>query len=231
VSFCATLRVARSGSEPLKMYRARRLLDLLVWYQSELVELGKERSHEMLEIRFRPDSDEPPIVSAAAEYRRLWEAEGEEIVRQFATTTGLTFAVHAMDARVFEGTSQSDPLSLRASYDKETKLGTLIHELAHHLVQGHTARSAGSLDRPDRQRENHELIDLFLFDVWADLYGQTFARRQVDVESRRRPMYREVWAATLTLDRVGRAARLQVLLRTRGVEPSREHRRERTGSP
>src|SRR2546427_6616868 len=54
VSFCATLRVARSGSEPLKMYRARRLLDLLVWYQSELVELGKERSHEMLEIRFRP---------------------------------------------------------------------------------------------------------------------------------------------------------------------------------
>jgi len=116
------------------MYRARRLLDLLVWYQSELVELGKERSHEMLEIRFRPDSDEPPIVSAAAEYKRLWEAEGEKIVRQFATTTGLTFAVHAMDARMFEGTSQSDPNSLRASYDKETKLGTLIHELAHRLV-------------------------------------------------------------------------------------------------
>src|SRR5438445_10412876 len=106
------------------------------------------------------------------------------MVRQSATTTGLPFAVHAMDAHVFEGTSQSDPFSLRASYDKETKLGTLIHELAHRLVQGHGARSAGSLDRPDRQREHHELIDLFLFDVSADLSGQTFARRQVDVEAR-----------------------------------------------
>src|SRR2546426_8376139 len=41
VSFCATLRVARSGFEPRKMYRARRLLDLFVSYQSELVELGR----------------------------------------------------------------------------------------------------------------------------------------------------------------------------------------------
>jgi len=200
-------------------------LDLLVWYQSELVELGKERSHEMLEIRFRPDSDEPPIVSAAAEYKRLWEAESEKIVRQFATTTGLTFAVHAMDARVFEGTQPVRPALTSRELRQGNEAFTLIHELAHCLVQGHGARSAGSLDRPDRQRENHELIDLFLFDVWADLYGQTFARRQVDVESRRRPMYRELWAATLTLDRVGRAERLQVLLRTRGVERSREHRR------
>lgn len=153
------------------------------------------------------------LLSAAAEYQRLWEAEGERIVEEFAAATGLRFAEDAIDARVFEGVSQSNPLRLRASYDQETKLGTLIHELAHRLVRG-GGRGAPGVDTPDRGQDSHELIDLFLFDVWTDLYGAGFFRRQVEIESQRRPMYREAWGVTLKLDREERSEKLQALLHT-----------------
>lgn len=173
-----------------------------------------------MQIRFCPESDQPALVSAAAEYQRLWEAEGERIVEQLAAATGLRFTERAIDARVFEGVSRSDPLRLRASYDQETKLGTLIHELAHRLVQGRRVGSALDANGPDRERENHELIDLFLFDVWTDLYGLGFAQRQVEIESQRRPMYRATWRATLTLSRVARTEKLRAMLRPPDAESS-----------
>lgn len=167
-----------------------------------------------MEIQFHPESDRPALVSATTDYQRLWEAEGEKIAEQFAAATGLRFAEARIDALVYEGTSQSHPLRLRASYDGETKLGTLIHELAHRLLQDNRARLQLPSYRPDQGREEHELLDLFLFDVWTDLYGEMFARRQVEVESQRRPMYREAWNATLALDPAARAAKLASLFTT-----------------
>jgi len=164
-----------------------------------------------VEVRFHPESGRPALAVAAAEYRRLWDVEGDQVVEQLAAATGLRFAEIAIDAIVFEGMSQSHPLRLRASYDSETKLATLIHELAHRLVQGH-ARPGAAHDGADQQRQSHELIDLFLFDVWADLYGEPFARRQVDIESQRRSVYRDAWQVTLELDRASRAAKLRSLL-------------------
>jgi len=166
-----------------------------------------------VEIRFHPESEEPALTLAAAEYQGLWEAQGHRVVQQLAAATGLSFAETVIDATVFEGTSQSHPLRLRASYDRETKLAYLIHELAHRLVQGH-ARLSVARDGADQQRQSHELIDLFLFDVWADLYGEAFARRQVDIESQRRSLYRDAWQVSLELDRASRAAKLRSLLRT-----------------
>lgn len=166
---------------------------------------------KIVEIRFHPESENPALVLATAEYRRLWEAHGAKVVEELAAATGLRFAEPTLDAVVFEGMSQSHPLRLRASYDHETKLATLIHELAHRLVHGHARRSVAS-DRHDQARQSHELIDLFLFDVWAELYGEAFAKRQVEVESRRRSLYREAWQATLALDRASRAAKLRGLL-------------------
>ncbi len=168
-----------------------------------------------MEIRFHPESDEPAFVLAAAEYRRLWEAHGDEVVESFAAATGLRFGEPALDAVVFEGMSQSHPLRLRASYDHETKLATLIHELAHRLVYGHARPSLAS-DRSSQERQNHELIDLFLFDVWAELYGEAFAKRQVETESERRPMYREAWRDALAIDRASRTAKLRGLLQRTG---------------
>ena len=64
---------------------------------------------------------------------------------------------------------------LRASYPTETKRGTLVHELAHRLAA----------DVPFKG-DHHELIFLFVYDVWVDLWGQPFADDQVRIESLRK---------------------------------------------
>jgi hypothetical protein len=94
----------------------------------------------MLEIRFHPESDEPVLVAAAADYQRLWDAEGRRIVERLAALTGLRFAERVINALVFDGPSHCHPLRLRAGYDGETKLGTLIHELCHRLLRGNRRR-------------------------------------------------------------------------------------------
>jgi hypothetical protein len=129
---------------------------------------------------------------------------------------GLAFAETLIEAVVFEGPSQSNPLRLRASYDPEAKRGTLVHELAHRLIRGNRTRLGLPPYQPGRERENHELTDLFLFDVWSDLYGEPFARRRVEAESRWQPFYGEAWEAILALDRGARAAKLAELLRRQG---------------
>ena len=175
----------------------------------------------MLTVRFHPESDLPALVVAANEYQRLWDAEGDRIVEQLEAVTNLPFAERLINAIVFEGVSQSHPLCMRASYDAEAKRGGLIHELSHRLVRGNRVRLNLPLYRPGRQRENHELIDLFLFDAWADLYGEEFARRRADAESR--PpypvFYREAWGTALALDRAGRAAKLRSLLGSTADHP------------
>jgi len=157
-----------------------------------------------LRISFRPAAPEPDIVSATAAYQELWDAHGDEIVRQLEARAGLQFAERDLDAQVHEGPSRSHPLTLRASYDRETKLGTLIHELADRLVVDALPSARGL--------ESHEVIYLFLFEVWTDLFGRAFAQRQVDVESRRRPLYAAAWRNVHAIDPTARAARLRALV-------------------
>lgn len=176
-----------------------------------------------MEITLRPASDDPALIAATGEYERVWRSDGERIVAALCGLTGLRFVEPRLEAIVHEGISRSHPLRLRASYDGETKRGTLIHELAHRLVD-----QRGSPSDPSSADE-HELIDLFLFDAWSDLYGEAFARRQVEVESQRRPMYQEAWKPTLVLDRKGRAAKLRSLLRRRTVLDDRSGRVTRIG--
>ena len=155
-----------------------------------------------LEISFRPASPEPHIVSATVEYEGLWVAHGDAIVARLEARTGLHFAERGLRAKIREGPSRSHPLQLRASYDPETKLGTLIHELAHRLIVDAAPPAAQGL-------ESHAVIYLFLFDVWTDLFGVSFAQRQTEIESQRRPLYAEAWRTALGMDRTARAARLR----------------------
>lgn len=39
----------------------------------------------------------------------------------------------------------------------------------------------------------HKQIYLVLYDIWVESYGQQFTEEQVDVESKRTPIYREAW--------------------------------------
>lgn len=164
----------------------------------------------MLTIRFTPESEQnPALATAAVSYRRLWERDGARIVARLERLTGPRFAETEIDATVREAPSASHPLRLRASYDHETKAGTLVHELCHRLLSGNRARLGLRPYRRDQELDNHKLINLFLYDAWCDLYGEAFARRQVEVESRRRPLYAKAWAWALELDRARRAAMLR----------------------
>ncbi len=166
----------------------------------------------MLTINFHPDSDRPDFVTAAEEYQQLWEAEGKRIVGRIEETTGLRFAERVINAIAFEGISHSQPLSLRASYPPDVKKATLVHELCHRLLTGNNIGFRGKLGSYEWNLESHKAINLFLFDVWADLYGEVFAAHQVETESMRQPFYREAWEWALSLGRDERAKLFQEIV-------------------
>jgi hypothetical protein len=92
---------------------------------------------------------------------------------------------------------------LRASYPPETKRATLVHELAHRLAA----------DVPFKS-DHHELIFLFVYDVWVDLWGQEFADQQVRIEGLRKGIvdYEGMWKRALARSAAERAQRLQDIL-------------------
>ena len=160
------------------------------------------------------------FAAAQREYTAIWSREGQRIIAAMERIAGIRFdsppyADTAITAIVFEGISQSGyrdrPMRLRASYPEPTKRATLVHELGHRLQIG----VAGSEDE-------HEVLFLWLYDVWVALWGKAFADEQVLVEQARRGPYPRAWEAALALDATERAAKLARL---------REHKAENTRRP
>jgi hypothetical protein len=62
--------------------------------------------------------------------------------------------------------------------------------------------------------EHHELIFLFVYDVWVELWGQRFADEQVRIESLRKGIvdYEASWKKTLQLSAAERARRLKEIV-------------------
>jgi hypothetical protein len=56
-------------------------------------------------------------------------------------------------------------------------------------------------------QNNHRLLNLFLYDVYFELFGQTIAEQEVELESTRRPSYREAWEWALKFTAKERAER------------------------
>src|SRR5262245_678449 len=124
--------------------------------------------------------------------------------------SGLRFEPGPVPVTVYEGTSFSGqrggpPMVLRASYPEPTKRGTLVHELGHRLAA----------DVPFKG-EHQELMFLFVYDAWVDLWGKPFADEQVTVESQRRGLvdYEGIWKKTLAMSQTERASRLQQILKS-----------------
>jgi hypothetical protein len=146
--------------------------------------------------------------AATEEYRDIWAQEGSRIVAAMERATGLRFEPGPIEVSVYEGTSYSGerggrPMLLRASYQTETKRGTLVHELAHRLAA----------DVPFKG-DHHELIFLFVYDVWVDLWGQEFADGEVKVEGLRKGIvdYDGIWKRTLAVPAAERARRLREII-------------------
>ena len=91
-------------------------------------------------------------------------------------------------------------MMMRVSYPEATKRATLVHELGHRLQIG----VAGNEDE-------HEVLFLWLYDVWTTLWGKQFADEQVIVERARRGPYPRAWDAALALNANERAAKFRRL--------------------
>ena len=162
-----------------------------------------------LQLDFVAESD--AFGDAAAEYRTLWQADGERVVDVMEKLTGLEFEAGPVRVIVHEGTSFSgyrdSPMRLRASYARSTKQATLVHELAHRLIS----------ELVPGTYEDHPIIFLFVYDAWVELWGREFASREVEVESARRGPsdYAGTWRTVLALTADERAQRFQQFLRDR----------------
>jgi len=161
------------------------------------------------QLQLRITTESPAFDGAVREYRAIWDNEGHRIVEAMERATGLRFEAGPIPIVVYEGPSFSGfrarPMQLRASYPEATKRATLVHELAHRLI--------GELG--PRDFEDHSIIFLFVYDVWVELWGKSFADEQVAVESRRRGLfdYETAWNSALKLTAEGRSARFQQFLR------------------
>lgn len=152
------------------------------------------------------------FAEAADAYRRLWADEGSKISEAMEQASGLTFIAKDITAVIFEGVSRAGdmntPMYLRASYPADTKRSALVHELGHRLIAQLTNRPQGV--------DEHRVLDLFLYDVWENLWGKEFADQQVNVESARRGVYdyESAWKWALSLSTAERASRFADIVRS-----------------
>ena len=164
-----------------------------------------------LQVNFTASADQ--FRGATEEYRNIWAKEGPRIVAAMERATGLRFEDGPIVVSVYEGTSWSGerggrPMLLRASYPEPTKRGTLVHELGHRLAA----------DVPFKG-DHHELIFLFVYDVWVELWGQPFAEDQVAVEAKRTNQFTDYagnWKKALAMSATDRARRLQQIVAAKG---------------
>jgi hypothetical protein len=159
-----------------------------------------------IKISFTPAGS--AFAAAAKEYEEIWNQEGERIIKALEKASGMKFIDTAITAIVMEAPSSSGwmekPMILRASYSANTKKGTLVHELGHRL-------HAFLGSHPDSIND-HDILFLYLYDVWTSLYGEDFAKEQVAVESNRNNPshdYRKMWETALSISREERQKKIQ----------------------
>ena len=182
-----------------------RLMTLAVLLAASSPLLGQAPTGSLV-VNFTASAD--AFRAATGEYRDIWTKDGSRIVEALERVAGLRFEPGPIQVSVYEGTSYSGerggrPMLMRASYPTETKRGTLVHELAHRLAA----------DVPFKG-DHHELIFLFVYDVWVELWGQPFADDQVRIESLRKGGvdYEGIWKKTLAQPAEERARRLRSLV-------------------
>ena len=166
----------------------------------------------MLRIYFIPVSDETEIKKATKEYVEIWVKEGERIVNTLSSFTGLEFVQEELAAIVYEGISRAGGykrlMKLRSSFSRDMKLATLIHELSHRLLFGNGL--VKTMDNIDIEQQKN----LFLYDVWVELYGKEFADRIVKMESERNGVYdyKKAWDWAMSFSKEERAKKFKEVL-------------------
>lgn len=184
-------------------------------FENDYLQKQENGTRDILELRFEPESDNKEFIQATEEYREIWEKDGQRILRVLEDLTSLEFQESRINVEIFEGISFAGrgdiPMKLRASYPREVKKGTLVHELSHRLLAGNGIVSLTNEGKMD-DLGLHKQIDLFLYDALCKLYGQEFADKQVEYEKNLQPFYRQAWEWALKMTPEERAAELKSLV-------------------
>lgn len=173
----------------------------------------------MLTITFYPESEKSEFLIATNEYQRIWAQEATKILTVITNVSGLSFVETHINALIFEGISFAYPLMLRASYSEEEKRTTLLHELTHRLLVGNGIKvKLIGVDMEIARLQSHKQIDLILFDILSDLYGEAFAQKTVQMESQRKPVYAQAWNWALSLTKNERTQKFSELLKHGSID-------------
>ena len=152
------------------------------------------------------------VEYAARMYREIWTEYGQDIIDGLEARTCLPFDEPLVEAIVTEDTSNSGgpehPMTLRASYVREVKQSTLVHEIGHR----HLWKLEERLDEID----GHMTLFLILDRVWADIWGADFAEHAVVTETGWHQRYAEAWAWARSLTDDERATLWTELLNLNG---------------
>lgn len=133
-------------------------------------------------INFYPEQNNPKFEKAAREYEKIWKEEGQNITAAIETVSGLRFEEKIINALIYNEVSYSVPLQLQSDISLEHKKGTLVHELCHRLVVGNNITLNVGYEDANWNLEVHKHVDLILFDIYTKLYGDDFAKKEVEYE-------------------------------------------------
>jgi hypothetical protein len=135
-----------------------------------------------MQINFYPEHDNPEFEKDAKEYAKIWEKEGNKITETIEKISGLKFKEKIINAIIYDRGSESSPLSFGANVPIVRRKGTFVHELCHRLIFGNNVliKSANMLQSWDSNM--HKQLDLILYDILIELYGEDFAKDNIDYE-------------------------------------------------
>lgn len=140
-----------------------------------------------LDAAFNPTG--PEVEYAARMYREIWAEHGRTIIAALERRTCLPFDEPRVEAIVAESTSNSGgpehPMTLRASYIREVKQATLVHELGH--------RHLWKLEERIDDIDGHQTLFIVLDRVWEDVWGEDFADAAIANETGWHERYAEAW--------------------------------------
>lgn len=161
-------------------------------------------------INFYPESDNPVFEKATREYQRIWKEEGLKIQDAIEKISGLKFKEKIINAVTCDDVSYSVPLKLDSKISIENKRGTLVHELCHRLIVGNNVRFDFAYEDPNWNMEVHKQVDLILYDIWVELYGEKFAKKEIKYEiglwtGKGISPYKIAWDFVLSLNKNERA--------------------------
>jgi hypothetical protein len=153
-----------------------------------------------------------------AEYLSIWRCYGEKIIKTFYKITNLPFIEDKIIGIVGEGDANKDnnagkninkPMLFR--YNIRNKLGTILHELSHRLIMEHAIFEKSK--KKFNFTDEHQIIDLFLFDVMEDMFGKKAALFRVEYEKGFfDPKYSRCWNEAINLTKKERFIKLSKII-------------------